>query len=90
MTPDHQPPDPQKATFGSGEPHAADPSGVPLTSEETSLLDWNAGHWQDMTATLTPESIAELRDWVDHDLAALEVELSHFITGQSLKKSLRR
>jgi len=90
MTPFHNFSDPNQPHSSPPDPDLAKSGGVPSEPADLSKLGLDGGHWQDMIATLPAESTARLGDWVEEDLAALEAELSQFVTSHSLKKSLRR
>ena len=47
-------------------------------------------HWDELTATLSCESIEILAAWMERDLAEMEQKLESYVTPNSLLKSLRR
>ena len=47
-------------------------------------------HWEELTATLTPEMTEEFSIWLGQELETLEAELESYVTPDSLRKSLRR
>ncbi len=47
-------------------------------------------HWNELTATLSPESTEEFGTWLSKQLTALEERMDAFVTPHSLRKSLRR
>lgn len=47
-------------------------------------------HWRELSDRLPAGSTDRLSDWFDVQLAVLEKSQQQFITGRSLRKSLRR
>ena len=47
-------------------------------------------HWRELAATLSPERTDELSRWMECELQTLEQRLSAYVTGNSLRRSLRR
>ncbi len=62
----------------------------PNQSPKKREISYAGEHWFEMTATLCPESTAQLADWIDEDLAAFEAQWSQFVTAGSLKNSRSR
>ena len=47
-------------------------------------------HWRELAATLSPERTDELSRWLESELQTLELRLSAYVTGDSLRRSQRR
>ncbi len=43
-------------------------------------------HWYDLTATLSRDAREEFGDWLTHELAIIELQLSSFSTALSRKQ----